>query len=493
MTGYNIVNFDLDYLKARGEKLRLQEFGQFTRIKGKKMSFKESKFSSAQTGSRESKEWFIEGRIIFDVYQVIQRDYKLSSYTLNNVSSHFLKQQKEDVHHSMITVLHNGSADDRRRLAVYCCKDAYLPQKLINTLMSLINYVEMARVTGVPFSFLLTRGQGIKVISQILRKARDMNLLIPTTRPQGDGDGFVGAKVIDPVVGFYEEPIFTVDFSSLYPSIMQAHNLCYTTLLGRDQSTALLVEGKDYELTPNGDRFVTASTKRGILPLILDSLLSARGRAKKLMFEAEKNGDTFKEKVFNGRQLALKVSANSVYGFTGQSVGALPCLEISGSVTSYGREMIIKTRDIIQEHYTTANGYAFNAEVIYGDTDSVMVRTGLKTVEEAIVIGKEAAALVTSHFPKPIKLEFEKVYYPWLLMSKKKYAGLFWTKAEKYDKLDCKGIESVRRDNCGIVRYVVNGVLRKLLIDKNISSAIEYVSPPPILSFFLFIHSLLLI
>lgn len=456
----------------------MNEFGLFTRDRGKRIGFKETKFSSAQTGSRESKEWFIDGRIIFDVYQIVQRDYKLSSYTLNNVSSHFLKQQKEDVHHSMISVLHRGSADDRRRLAVYCCKDAYLPQKLIDTLMSLINYVEMARVTGVPFSFLLTRGQGIKVISQILRKARDMDLLIPTIKPQGDGAGFIGAKVIDPLVGFYDEPIFTVDFSSLYPSIMQAHNLCYTSLLQRDIPTSF-IEGVDYELTPNGDRFVTASKKKGILPLILDSLLSARGRAKKLMAEET---NKFQKQVYNGRQLALKVSANSVYGFTGQSVGSLPCLEISSSVTGYGREMILKTRDIIQDHYRTENGYDFNAEVIYGDTDSVMVRTGLKTVEEAIKIGKEAAALVTKHFPRPINLEFEKVYYPWLLMSKKKYAGLFWTNSEKYDKLDCKGIESVRRDNCGIVRYVVDNVLKKILIQKDIKSAIEYVS---LLSFYI--------
>lgn len=469
-TGYNIVNFDFGYLTERAQKLKLDKFEFLTRLNNQKVKGKEAKFSSAQTGTRESKEWSVSGRIVFDVYQVIQRDHKLSSYTLNNVSSHFLNQQKEDVHHSMITKLHEGTADDRRRLAIYCCKDAYLPQKLLDNLMSLINYVEMARVTGVPFSYLLSRGQGIKVVSQILRKTKELDLLMPTVKPQGQGESYEGAKIISPKTGFYEKPISTLDFSSLYPSIMQAHNLCYTTLLP-EGAYKHFVEGKDYEVTPTGHRFMKSSVKKGILPQILESLLIARGNAKKLM---AKETDKMKQQVYNGRQLALKVSANSVYGFTGQAVGQLPCVEISSSVTSYGRDMIIMTKDIILEEYSTKNGYATNADVVYGDTDSVMVNFGVETVKEAIAIGKEAANMVSSKFPHPIKLEFEKVYYPWLLMSKKKYAGLFWTKEDKWDKIDCKGIESVRRDNCGMVRYVVDVILQKILIDRDVPGAIEF-------------------
>lgn len=121
----------------------------------------------------------IDGRVIFDVLQVIQRDYKLRSYTLNSVSAHFLGEQKEEVHHSIITDLQNGTDDDRRRLAVYCLKDAYLPQRLLDKLMIMYNYIEMARVTGVPLSYLLSRGQQIKVISQLYRKANAEDLLIP--------------------------------------------------------------------------------------------------------------------------------------------------------------------------------------------------------------------------------------------------------------------------------------------------------------------------
>lgn len=98
------------------------------------------------------------------------RDHKLRSYTLNAVSYHFLGEQKEDVQHSIITDLQNGNEQTRRRLAVYCLKDAYLPLRLMDKLMSVVNYVEMSRVTGVPLSYLLTRGQQVKVVSQLLRK-----------------------------------------------------------------------------------------------------------------------------------------------------------------------------------------------------------------------------------------------------------------------------------------------------------------------------------
>ncbi len=88
---------------------------------------------------------------------------------------------------------------------------------------------------------------------------------------------------------------------------------------------------------------------------------------------------------------------------------------------------------------------------------------------------QEAAAYISTTFPKPIKLEFEKVYYPYLLISKKRYAGLYWTRPDKHDKMDAKGIETVRRDNCLLVRNVVSTCLDKLLADRDVKGAVDYV------------------
>lgn len=106
-------------------------------------------------------------------------------------------------------------------------------------------------------------------------------------------------------------------------------------------------------------------------------------------------------------------------------------LEISSSVTSYGRQMIEHTKKLVEDKFTTLAGYEHNAEVIYGDTDSVMVQFGVPTVDEAMKLGREAADYISATFIKPIKLEFEKVYFPYLLISKKRYAGLLLDKSRQ--------------------------------------------------------------
>ncbi|CAI6000367.1 unnamed protein product [Closterium sp. NIES-65] len=584
--GYNIQKFDLPYLIERAEKLNLKTFPFLGRILNTQLKMRDARFQSRQYGTRETKEVTLDGRVQFDLLVAIQREHKLSSYSLNSVSAHFLNEQKEDVHHSIIADLQNGDAQTRRRLAVYCLKDAYLPQRLLEKLMMVYNYVEMARVTGVPISFLLARGQSIKVLSQILRKARQRELLVPNMKVQagaGADATYEGATVLEPKQGFYERPVATLDFASLYPSIMMAHNLCYCTLVQKEHG----IRPPDDQIsqTPTGDLFVKASAAKGILPEILEELLAARKRAKadlkvpssllvvkasaakgilpdileellaarkRAKADLKKATDPLEKAVLDGRQLALKttasqgplslhyhasalhasahflpppislttgecqlglrlhrghyrrsvmpllsmcplipfdlysvvllssppssqVSANSVYGFTGATIGALPCLEISSSVTAYGRQMIEHTRAFVEQHYSIANGYSHNADVVYGDTDSVMVMFGVDTVEEAMRMGRQAAEEISDTFPKPIRLEFEKVYFPYLLINKKRYAGLYWSNSKAFDKMDTKGIETVRRDNCLLVRQVVDECLRRILMERDIPGAVAYV------------------
>lgn len=156
-------------------------------------------------------------------------------------------------------------------------------------------------------------------------------------------------------------------------------------------------------------------------------------------------------------------------------------------MTAFGREMIELTKLKIESKYTVANGYASDASVIYGDTDSVMIRFGTTTssreeeeggggaVGAAMEMAVQAAEYVNTFFVRPIKLEFEKVYYPYLLMNKKRYAALLWTNPSTFDKMDCKGIETVRRDNCGLVRNVISTCLDIILKERDTSKAAEYV------------------
>ncbi|KAJ3279341.1 DNA-directed DNA polymerase delta [Rhizoclosmatium sp. JEL0117] len=216
---------------------------------------------------------------------------------MNSVSAHFLGEQKEDIHHSIIADLQNRNDETRRRLAIYCLKDAYLPQRLLDKLMCIINYIEMARVTGVPCNYLLTRGQHIKVISQ----------LYPNMNPEGTDEQYEGTTVIESEKGYYDIHIATLDFTSLYPAIMMAHNLCYSTYIANPSViTKYGLTEDDYVQTQTTipDIFLKASVQNGMLPIILKDLIGARKEAKA---DLKKETDPFKRALLDGCQLALKV------------------------------------------------------------------------------------------------------------------------------------------------------------------------------------------
>lgn len=243
------------------------------------------------------------------------------------------------------------------------------------------------------------------------------------------------------------------------------------------------------DISPNG--CISDKSRVGIVPHQLTKLLKARSAAKKKM--AEYPHDSFMWHIYNGFQVALKVTCNSYYGFTGTSVGALPCKQISESVTSYGRQMIEKTTEVVESHFTMNGGYRFDSRVIYGDTDSVMIDFGPITLDEAFLLADEASRIMNLLFVEPNELEFEKIYSPYLLLKKKKYAGwkiepkFRWNdeqgwmesippteKAPKME-MDCKGIETVRRDICDFVSITLGHTLDYILKENNVPKAVRFI------------------
>jgi len=507
---YNGVGFDFKFMLERAEVLGIShEFACLGRVRGEAAIIKEGQFSSKAFGASDTVEINLTGRNMLDVLIAVKRDLKLGSYTLNAVSEKILKDRKIDLSHEYITPYFHAGPDKRRDLVEYCKKDARLPVTLAEKLMIIPKYVEMARVTGTPFNWILTKGQQIKVMSQLLRKCKERNYVVPSVRPdpnaQSDGKAYAGATVIEPERGYYDKPIATLDFNSLYPSIMMAHNLSYETHL-EDQDHADrygLKEGVDYAISPNGDRFILKTKGDGILPEILANLLDARAVAKK---DLKKETDPERKVVLDGRQNALKVSANSIYGFTGALVGKLPNLAISASVTAYGRVMLYLTKELVTSPYlydkatmkpdpTRPSPYA-GCQVIYGDTDSVMIMPPLTEEEHAIykswrknkvpegfvelnkkfmTLFKEAAAYVSQYFIKPINLEFEKIYFPYLLINKKRYSGCYWTQPEAPDKQEVKGLEMTRRDGCNLQRNIQKEALRIMNEEVDIEKAVAHV------------------
>ena len=471
VTGWNIFGFDLEYLYTRAVvTVAGPDAHMWGRLRGIPNELVVKHLASNALGSNDMKMVPMLGRYVFDMFHDIKREHKLESYSLNAVSKEFLKDQKIDMPiKEMFSRFREGDPDLLGEVADYCIKDTELPHRISEKICMIQNLVEMAKATWVPLSYLSERGQQIKVFSQLARKARELGFMIPTLYSKVTSDEkYQGATVLDAQTGAYYGPITALDFASLYPSIMRAHNLCYSSLVIDPRFGN--VPGITYE---QYGPYRFAQGVPSLLPAILNELAAFRKKAKKLMAQAE---GTPMEAVYNGQQLAYKISMNSIYGFTGATKGMLPCVAIASTVTMRGRQMIEETKNYVEEHFP-------GAKVRYGDTDSVMVefdvqgRKGQEAIDYSWELGEQASEQCSKLFKAPNDLELEKVYCPYFLYSKKRYAAKMYEKkgdAVVFKKIDVKGLQVVRRDTCMYVRGVLKQLLNLVLNSEDPRPAIEY-------------------
>ena len=465
ITGWNIFGFDMEYIYKRAQINKCNyDFYNLGKLKDIDSQLVIKKLSSSALGDNFLKLLPMSGRFIFDLFHEVKKGYKLDSYKLDSVSKLYLGDQKIDMApKEMFARYREEDPVKLREVAEYCIKDTLLPHRLMKKLCILLNLVEMAKATWVPVPFLVERGQQIKVFSQLTKKARELGFMVPTIRygslPE---EPYEGATVLEAQKGAYYTPITALDFEALYPSIMMAHNLCYSSYV-MDERKYGNIPGIEYETFNIGDRtYKFAQDVPSLLPAILSELKQFRKQAKRDMAAAT----GFMKEVYNGKQLAYKISMNSVYGFTGAGKGILPCVPIASTTTSKGRSMIEETKNYVEKNFP-------GAYVRYGDTDSVMIEfdVGDRTGEEAIAysweVGERAAEECSALFKKPNNLELEKVYCPYFLYSKKRYAAKLWTKGKDenmhMDYIDVKGLQLVRRDNTPHVREVSKELLDVIL------------------------------
>ncbi len=608
--GYNIFGFDYDYLDAR-ILTSGQEWDNIGRLLEQKCEIKDIKWQSSAYGHNNISYIKAAGRISVDMYPYIKRDYKLPMYNLNTVGHYFLGENKTDLKYDEMFQIHKEMTESMKVLrettgkdnsieamnvlkdynlkkheeynlkkaiegntliVKYNVQDSVLVLKLfekLNVWISLIELSSIVRVTPMEF---FTRGQQVRCIAQLYHASSHKNIVL--TRRDADFIYFNGGYVADPRAGFWEL-VICFDFNSLYPSIMIAYNICFTTLLRNvddiekdkyhhfsiDQEEP--VDAKppsndnfDYggyfdndgdEKEEKGKKvkkhydfgFVKKDVQRGLLPEILENLLSSRKQAKKEMKKATKMMEAFddnilipyrenndinvedlsdrgqelmkeyfsiengpvkdhneninkeffgfkvKETMFNSRQLGLKVSANSIYGFLGAQVsGKFSLIEASMCVTSRGRELIIQASKFFEDKY--------GAVTVYGDTDSTMVYVPSLNNDPSKVW--EMAEVMENHingkdgrgegiFPPPLYLEFEKAMRS-LFMKKKKYAYMTYDRkgniikekgSDNYE-LNVKGIILARRDNCQWLRDTYERCIRAIFDEKTIYDVYDIVN-----------------
>jgi DNA polymerase elongation subunit (family B) len=553
----------------------------------------------------------------------------------NNNSKLFWGLVKDDIHAKDIFRLQKGNATDRAEIAKYCIQDCVLVLKVLYKLEIITNNISMANVCSVPISYIFLRGQGIKCLSLVSKECRKKQYLIPTMRKKEDdieNEGFEGAIVFEPEIGFHKTPITVLDFNSLYPSSIIARNVSHETLRHPDIDSEKIRNKINYDgysdpLTSqkckyenvNYDNNVCTYAKNndefGILPNILLKLLAERKLTKKIM---DKETDKFKKTILDGKQLALKVTANSLYGQLGASTSPIYLKKLAASTTAIGRHMLETAREFVEtrlpdilekmyqgtdadidsildkeledrnnsefrqmlletvnEIYTehiirpkeqvrkikvseyeykllnkkyiikykiysnvppyirvgnrirfenngciyddrftilkigkncfeigVAEDYTYDTKyedfdcdnlkwfmcmIIYGDTDSIFIRMNIinKNTKELIIdkqslkwsinLGQIASKMLKNILPYPQNMEYEKTFYPFCILAKKKYVGNKYENNPSKFKQACMGIVLKRRDNPPIVKKIISGMLDIMLNIMDNDQVVQYV------------------
>ena len=429
---------------------------------------------------------------------------------------------KDDVSPKEMFKLHLGSSADRAIIARYCVQDCQLVLDLFRKLDVFNNSMSMANVCSVPVSYIFLRGQGIKIESLMFKYCYENEqciMCLPAAK--GDFETYEGAIVLDPTPGFYTAPVGVADFASLYPSTIISENISHDTLVwvkdyADDGTLIQTVWGNNtYDNLPGvaytdieydnmiddpndtrkAKRKIKAGTRVcryaqdriGTIPQIVAGLLAAR-KAKRN--EAAKESDPFKIALLDSEQLAYKLTANSLYGQLGSGTFKIRLRPLAASVTAYGRKQILFSKAAIEQIYGRGSGNPrSDAEIVYGDTDSLFIAfnpkdpetgkplEGKEALSATIRLTEEAGKLVSKMLKKPHDFEFDKVYWPFIIFSKKRYVGHKYEDPEDPDhfKLAFMGVALKRRDYAAIVKRIYSSALNVLLHERDVPKAAKIV------------------
>ena len=537
---YNLTSYKLDYVASHfiGDKVKTinyEESENSTIVQSKNLTGLEVGAYINFEESSHSTDLYKNGQ----KFMVISVDkqtniFKISGNEIPDMTKNVRwGLAKDDVSPQDIFRMTHEGATQKAIIAKYCIQDCNLVHHLLSKIDVITGYIEMATICSIPISFLVFRGQGIKLTSYIAKKCREKETLMPVINKASSDDGYEGAIVLPPKTNLYTKPVACVDYSSLYPSSMISENLSHDSkvwtkeydldgnlikdsIWGERNSDGTFkydnlpgykyvdveydVLKRDYKLPKSAPKVKCGTKvcrfaqfpdgKKAILPSILEELLAERKATRKLI---PKQTDEFMKNVLDKRQLGIKVTANSLYGQTGAVTSTFYEQDVAASTTSTGRKLLIYGKQVIENVYgdcvcdTKFGKVKSNAEYIYGDTDSVFFTfnlkdmdgneiKGKKALEITIDLAKEAGELATSWLKKPHDLEYEKTFMPFALLSKKRYVGMLYEEDPDVCYRKSMGIVLKRRDNADIVKDVYGGLIDILMKGENqIENAITYL------------------
>ena len=526
--GYEVQNSSIGYLIERAKFIHRNLCMELGRISTD--SYTDDDIRRDEWGFTHGTGIKIPGRIILNLWRILRGEVKANIYTFENMVYHILhkripyyneeiitkwfkiisidawkneeEEEQEDIdklkypkNQPIKNQVKNLKKEKNKSYELFWLSLQYVNDKcffnikMLDQLDIIGRTSELARLYGIDFYSVLSRGSQYRVESMTLRMTRPQNYVLLSP-----GKSQVNSMkapeclplVMEPESQFYTNPVLVFDFQSLYPSIIIAYNLCYSTCLGKMTSksgekkfgvTSLdlpvgmlsLLGQKNLTLTPNEVLFTSSQVRKGILPRLLQEILNTRVMIKNAMKQM-KGKDSCLYKQLDARQFGLKMIANVTYGYTSASFsGRMPCVDIADSIVQTARETLEKAIRTVEIQWK-------GAKVVYGDTDSLFVEIPGVDKQTAFKIGNEIAKEITNLNPYPVKLKFEKVYLPCILVSKKRYVGYMYESIHQEEPIfDAKGIETVRRDSCLLVSKIMEKSIRMLFEKKNLSIIKSYL------------------
>jgi len=499
--GYNIFGFDLPYMIDRsnsGNNSCSQELKQISFSRDNTAIVKKISWSSSAYKNQTFKYLDAEGRLFIDLLPIVQRDYKYDNYKLKTVSSDLLGDTKDPLTAQDIFKCYEEGMKDTidgnkkmGEVGKYCVQDTMLVNRLFTRMQVWVGLYEMANTCNVQMFDLFTRGQQLKVYSQIYKKCyKDGYVIQKNGYVCNENEKYTGATVFPPKPGAYDN-VVPFDFSSLYPTTIIAYNIDYSTLVRDDQDIdddrCNIIEWTD----TNEDesihyRYRFLKEPAGVMPSMLKFLLDTRAKTRKEIKKIKQDIQNKKQKnqlseeeeydlnkkciVLDKRQLAYKISANSMYGSMGVKRGYLPFLPGAMCTTAKGRQSIEKASQIIQTQ--------FNGKLIYGDTDSCYIHFPHKETSSELwdyCLEVEKHLYDNDIFPKPMKLEFEEtIYKRFFILTKKRYMALSCGKNGITDKkITKKGVLLARRDTSLFMKQLYEKIIMAIFYHKSRKEVIE--------------------
>jgi DNA polymerase I len=406
VTGYNIAGYDIPHLQKRAEVLRLEPF------------------TLAREGSemREFMGRFLRatGRILTDTWWNVKRELHPKQETLQAVAMEVLGEGKDDVDPSKMDDEWKKDAD---KVVKYCIRDAELALRIHHHLRVVEKFENLSAVAKLPIDETIN-GRTSTLIDSILIRAADVaKVAVPMSRRETRDKQIEGGYVHEVKPGIYHW-VCVLDFKSMYPSIMIANNICFTTLV-RDGSGPIKA--------PNDATYMSPTQRVGLLPQILKGLMNQRDDLKKRARETKSPEEA---RFYTGLQEAVKILMNSFYGVMASAFYRFTDPKIGESITGFARENIKRVISELEKD---------GLEIVYSDTDSVFFKSPELTLEGAVAAGKRVA----ERFSKGgMSLEFEKVMNPFFPGAKKRYVGkILWPREDtiyrgfevrRTDSFDCQ-------------------------------------------------------